>query len=211
MPDFPQRRDPGAEAAFLTAIRDLDFLLLQRDWDDEAHGDLDLLLLGRDWPSFVDRVIEFSNANRYPLAKAYEIEAGVVCLVLLTPSGRIHLDIALSKPARRFFGIDMEHALQRRDLSEPFPLAHPDDANAYARTKRAYKKSRIQRLLKKACNIMTILTRVYECTIFSRGRVLYIPYAGDREILGSRAVTEHNLAYLQGKLRQRYSSAMQNT
>jgi hypothetical protein len=198
-------RDLGAEAAFLTSIRDLDFLLLQRDWEDEAHGDLDLLLQGRQWSPFIDRVIEFSNANRYPLAKAYEIESGVICLVLLTPTGRIHLDIALSAPTKLCFGVDTERALQRRDLSDPYPLAHPDDADAYSRTKRAYKTSALQKLRKKTLNIMTILTRACEGTIFTQGRVLYVPYVMDRDILESSAVTTHNLTYLRGTLRKRYS------
>ena len=43
MPESNQRRDLAAEAAFLTSIRDLDFLLLQRNWEDETHGDLDFL------------------------------------------------------------------------------------------------------------------------------------------------------------------------
>lgn len=197
-------RDLVAEKAFLDSIRHLDWLLLQRDWQNAKHGDLDILLSARHWSQFIDRVVEFCSENDYPLAKAYEIEDAVVCAIVMTPRGRVHLDVALSRPRTRFFGIDTQNTLRRRDLSGSFPIAHKDDAVIYMNNKLKYKRSTARNFLKRISNISVILRRVANGVLFVNGGFIYIPFISDRDILRCHAVVTHNRAYLQGALRERY-------
>jgi hypothetical protein len=197
-------RDPVAEKDFLASIRQLDFLLLQRDWRSVKHGDLDILLSGLHWSQFIDYVLDFSAEKNYPIAKAYEIEEGIVCMILITSQGRIHLDVALSTPEMCVFGVDTENALRRRDLLHSIPVAHPQDSLMYHKNKIKYKSSLARRAVKKILNMRVILRRIANGIIFVHGGIFYIPFVRDFEILRSRVVVAHNEAYLQGTLRSRY-------
>jgi hypothetical protein len=206
MPTPLTARDPVAEKDFLASVRHLDWLLLQRDWQNPRHGDLDILLCAGHWPQFIDQIVDFCADNDRLLAKAYEIEDRVVCAILMTATGRVHLDVALSRPRPRFFGVDTERALRRRDLSQQFPIAHAEDALTYATNKAKYKKSTVRILTRKIRNIPVILRRIINGTIIVSGGLLYIPFMSDSEILSCRVIRMRNEVYLKGTLRKRYLS-----
>ncbi len=198
-------RDQDAERALLAELKNLDFALLQRDWQDPRHGDLDLVLRPDDWPMFLQILDRFSAQHDFPIVKAYRIDHTAICLVLLTAQGTLFVDVALACAGNAAFGVDLARVLRDKEEANGTPVISARDAAAYAEHKRHFKRSWRQRSTKKIVNMPVIVERIFACTLLCRGGLLYIPYLTDTDLLRSKAVVAKTRDYLLGTLRQRYA------
>ncbi|HEC05351.1 MAG TPA: hypothetical protein ENJ12_00735 [Thiolapillus brandeum] len=207
MPPFPGR-DLAAEAALLQTFTQhgIDYAMLQRDWRDDSHGDLDIIVRQEHWPLLVERVAGFSHENGIPVVKAYEIERGVVCVVMLTQKEAIFLDTVIAGASGTIYGVDPVHALQNADRATDIPVISEEEFLRYRQQKKIFKASTRRKLLKKMANLPIILRRLIECTTLARGALLYVPYLLDTDILRSEAVSGFSHGYLTHTLRHRYRS-----
>ena len=109
-------RDRTTEIRLLSTLSGINYVLLQRDWSAPKHGDLDLAVDVTDWPSLVRTIVLFCHGNDICIAKAYEIERAVVCIVLVTRQGYVQIDVAITPQRREMFGADLQKALESREL-----------------------------------------------------------------------------------------------
>lgn len=198
-------RDRAAEDALLSELQNLNCALLQQDWDKQEHGDLDIVLDRKDWLRFLKIIRQFSERNSFPIVKAYEIEYGLVCLVMLTQHGAIFLDVAIAGARVESFGVDLVHALANRQLLRGVFVVDKSDEHCYASGKLAVKRSRVRRVIKKIRNLPVIVNRIWSCTLVCRGCFLYIPYLTQTDMLRVSTVIQKTTAYLESRLTHRYA------
>lgn len=202
-PLFP--RDQASETALLVNLQTLNYALLQHDWDSEKHGDLDIVLDRKDWGQFLDILLAFSKKNSFPVVKAYEIEHGLVCFVLLTREGALFLDVAIAGARAESFGVTLHHALAKRQRIHVAFVVDKTDEQTYAQGKLAVKRSVLHRVFNKVRNLPVIVRRVYSCTLLCRGCLLYIPYLTQEDLLRTSAVVQKTATYIESTLRKRYT------
>lgn len=204
---FPGR-DHASERLLLDrfSIDQIEFAMLQRDWEDASHGDLDIIVNQNDWPKLVHSLIDFCAEKAFAIVKAYEIEAGIICIVILTDNGAVFLDAAITRACRRIFGITPKDALARAETHHGLKVLREEDYSHYKSCKREFKSSMPRKWLRKLTNSLVITRRLIECTTCDRGALLYIPYLLDTDILRSNAVTKKTLPYLATTLRARYAA-----
>lgn len=205
MPNPVDLRDRESEDALLLEMRHLRYALLQQDWDSQKHGDLDMVLDRKDWLQFVEIIHQFSERSSFPIVKAYEIERGLVCLVLLTPSGTIFLDVAIAGACGESFGVNLFRALENRKMQRDVFVVEKSDEQTYAHGKLAVKRSRMRRIVNKIRNLPVIIRRIRSCTMICRGCLLYIPYITQTDMLRVTAVIQKTSSYLHGYLSSRYA------
>ncbi len=199
-------RDHQTEKEILSAlsIKNLNYAVLQPDWEDASHGDIDIVLDHNDWQLFISTIHDFIVDNSLHLVKAYEIEYGVICIVILTTNGTVFLDVALTSKCKKVFGLALDNVLDSKDNTHPIPVICNSDHNIYKTSKKKFKRSSSKKALKKISNMPVIIRRAFECTIILRGAFIYIPYIIDTTILRSPPVMNHVSAYLLNTLSTRY-------
>ena len=199
-------RDQEAENTLLTLIgkTGINYAVLQTDWSDSGHGDVDLVVDSSDWARLTDILLDFSATRDCPVVKAYEIEHGVICVVMLTDNGTVFLDIAIAGARKSLFGLDTHAALRGARLHSGVRVVTDLDYEIYKSIKQRFKSSIWRRLTRKIRNIPLIIRRIIECSIVIRGAAIYIPYVLDTVILRSEPVTRHSRKYLASRLRNKY-------
>ena len=199
-------RDQQTEKRILTAlsIKNLNYAVLQPDWEDAGHGDIDIVLDYNDWQLFISTIHRFIADNEFHLVKAYEIEYGVICIVILTMNGTVFLDVALTSHCKKVFGLPLDGVLNSKDTTQPIPFICSADHDKYRASKQSFKRSFFKKTIKKVTNLSVIIRRVLECTIIIRGAIIYIPYIIDTAILKSNPVMSHVSAYFSDTLLKKY-------
>ncbi len=143
------RRNVAIEREFLLGICDLDYFLLQRDWESASHGDLDLVISSAHWARLITAITDFSMKNGIPIVKAYEIEYGVVCIILLLDDACIHLDVAIIPYRANMFDVNLVGALRDREVVEGIYIVDEDSEKAYKAAKKFYKQSVMAKIKQK--------------------------------------------------------------
>jgi hypothetical protein len=197
-------RDIDAERAFLDSINHLDYVLFQRDWDSLHHGDLDLAITAKHWSELISILANFSQQYNFPIVKVYEIERAVVCVILLSDKGWLHLDIAITPHILELFSVDIAQAIKTKETINRVHVITETHAEMYAAAKKRYKHSSSRKLVRKLGNMPVISRRIADHLLHVRGAWLYVPYIVDENILRSTAVQEHAAAYLNSTMRNRY-------
>jgi len=199
------KRDYATEKEFLKEITDLNYALLQRDWDNHNHGDLDFILSSDCWPKFIDRLIQFSTKRDFTIIQAYEIESGVVCIEVLTMQGYLHLDMAITPYRNEIFKVNLDEALAARELLNDAYVINQQYEDTYKLNKKAYKCSKTAIWLMRLKNFKVLLERLINNLVFKPGLIIYIPYLDNIQLLTSDDVTKHVWKNLSSKLLKKYS------
>ena len=198
------RRNVDVERKFLLSLNDLDYSLLQRDWNSGSHGDLDMVVSSKDWTRLVKAITDFSGANNMPVVKVYEIEHATVCIILLASTYCIHLDVCICPYRKSVFDVDLETVIQSRELKEGIYILRKDLEDHYKTVKKEYKKSPLAKMLNKMRNSTVLARRLLKTSICIRGALIHIPYVHDTAVLRSIAVTQSARNYLTGELIKKY-------
>ena len=199
-------RDCAAEVQFLSTLTGINYVLLQRDWSAPRHGDLDLAVDATDWPRLVRTIVSFCRSNDICIAKAYEIERAIVCIVFITRQGYVQVDVAITPQRREIFGVPLLQALESRELVAGAYVLAPKLAEIYQENKRRYKASSFQRFIKRIINGPIIARRIIEGTLIRRGAIIYTPYVRETSLLRSHCITTWATGYLQTSLLKRYQT-----
>ena len=143
-------RDYNAELSILTSLSEnlVDYVALQPDWRSETHGDLDLLVSQEHWSRMLDVLRECIQTLNASLVKTYEIERGIICIVVLTNKGTVFLDIAITGHCRRLFGLNPTKVLKNKINDSLIPIICHDDYRIYKTTKHSFKKSNMKKLFR---------------------------------------------------------------
>jgi hypothetical protein len=200
------RRDRATETQLLFMLLGINYVLLQRDWSAPRHGDLDLAVDSTDWPRLVRTIVSFCRSNDICIAKAYEIERAIVCVVLITKQGYVQIDAAISPQRREIFGVSLLKALESRELVAGAYVLTPQLAKIYQENKHRYKASSFQRFIKRIINGPIIARRIIEGTLIKRGAIIYTPYVREASLLRSECISTWATDYLQTSLLKRYQA-----
>jgi hypothetical protein len=200
------RRNVAIEREFLLGICDLGYFLLQRDWESASHGDLDLVIPSAHWSRLITAITDFSMKNKIPIVKAYEIEYGVVCIILLLDDACIHLDVAITPYRANMFGVDLVGALRDREVVEGVYIVDEVSEKAYKAAKKFYKQSVMAKIKQKFLNGPVLLDRFYKTSLYARGVIIHVPYILDESLLRSKIVIDATKEYLLNDLLPKYRS-----
>ena len=197
-------RDIDVEREFLNSISHLDYALLQRDWESPSHGDLDLAITSTHWPLFIETLLDFTEKRSLPIVKVYEIEYAVICFIILTDKGTLHLDVAITPYITTLFTVDLLIAIKNRETIDNIHMITQKHTDLYCTEKKRWKNSPARRIIKKIRNSLIILRRLKNNVITIRGAILYIPYINDVQILRSTSIHEHCIGQIKNYMLSRY-------
>jgi len=152
----------------------------------------------------VETLLNFTKKHSLPIVKTYEIEHAVICFIVLTDKGAMHLDVAITPYVTTLFTVDLLTTIKERETTDNIHILTQQSTNKYCADKKRYKKSWLRKLLRKLGNSMTIIRRLKNNTIITNGALIYIPFVNDVKILSSTTIQKHCARQIKNYLLSRY-------